>query len=166
MRLVHGVAHLVVAERVQQADALRRREHEVVPRDRRERLHLEPALAGRRIDPLDRDLLPGRMPAELGGRERMLAADQPPQLALADDPVELELRRAAPDPDARRLAAAGVVVVDPGGDRALVVGLLARRELRHRQHRGTLASRMHMCLAFFTFVLVLVRQPAARRGSP
>ena len=87
------------------------------------------------------------MPAELGGRERMLAADQPPELAVADDAVELELRRTTPDPDAQGLAAAGVVVVDPVGDRALVVGLLARRELRHRQHRGTLASRMHMCLS-------------------
>ena len=146
MRLVHRVTHLVVAERVQEADALRRREHQVVPGHRRERLHLEPALTGRRVDPLDRDLLPGRMPAELSGRERMLAADQPPQLALADDAVELELRRTTADPDAGRLAAARVVVVDPGSDGALVVGLLARRQLRHRQHRGTLASRMHMCL--------------------
>ena len=64
----------------------------------------------------------------------MLAADQPPELALVDDPFELELGRATADPDARRLAAAGVVVVDPGGDGALVVGLLARRELRHREH--------------------------------
>ena len=53
------------------------------------------------------------MPAELGGRERMLPADQPPELTLADDPVELELRRTAPDPHPRRLAAARVVVVDP-----------------------------------------------------
>ncbi len=55
----------------------------------------------------------------------MLAADQPPELAVADDPVEFELRRPAPDPDARRLASASVIVVDPVGDGAFVVRLLA-----------------------------------------
>ena len=64
----------------------------------------------------------------------MAAADQPPELALADDPLQLELGRATACPHPRRLAAARVVVVDPRGDRALVVRLLARRQLRHREH--------------------------------
>ena len=50
--------------------------------------------------------------------------------------------RAAAGPDARRLAVALVVLVEPGGDRALVVALLPRRELRDAQHdTATLASR-------------------------
>jgi len=80
----------------------------------------------------------------------MLTADQPPELTLTDDTVQRESGRATADPDAGRLVAAGVVGVDPASDRALVARLLARRKLRHRQHRGTLESRMHMCLAAVT----------------
>ena len=45
-----------------------------------------------------------------------------------------EQLRTAPGPDPRRLAAAGVVVVQPARDLLLVVGLLAQRQLRHAQH--------------------------------
>jgi hypothetical protein len=91
MRLVDRVPHLLASERVQETDALRRREAEVVAGDRGERLLLQPAFVGGRIDPLDRDLLLRRMGAENGGGERMAAADQPSKLALADDPAQLEL---------------------------------------------------------------------------
>ena len=134
MGLVDRMPYVFGSERVQQTDALRRREHQVVTRVRLQRLLLSIALSGRRVDPLDRDLLLRRVPAELGGRERMPAADQPPKLTIADDAVELELRGSAANPHPRRLSATRVVVVDPVSDRALVVRLLARRQLRHRQH--------------------------------
>jgi hypothetical protein len=57
----------------------------------------------------------------------MLPCDQPAQLTFFDHAIELELRRSAADPDARRFPAAGVVVVDSVRDRPLVVGLLSGR---------------------------------------
>ena len=65
---------------------------------------------------------------------RVDAADQPPELALVHDAFELERPGAPAGPDAGRLAAARVVVVEAGRDGALVVALLARRELRDAQH--------------------------------
>ena len=134
MRQVDRVPNLLASERMQEADALRRREHQVVTGDRRQRLLLQPALTRGRIDPLDRNPLLRRMRAEHGGTERMAAADQPPELALTDDPLQLELSRTTAHPHPRRLAPARVVVVDPRRNRALVIRLLARRQLRHRQH--------------------------------
>ena len=64
VRLVDRAAGLLVAERVEQADALRRREDEVEPGDRRELLRLDPALVGQRVDPLDRDHPRLRVPRE------------------------------------------------------------------------------------------------------
>ena len=75
-----------------------------------------------------------RVRAQLVLGVRMDAADQPPELALLHDAFELELARASPDPDARRLAVALVVLVEPGGDGPLVVALLPRCELRDTQH--------------------------------
>ena len=72
--------------------------------------------------------------AELLLGVRVDAADQPAELALMHEAVELELTAPRPGPDAGRLAAARVVVVEPGGDGALVVALLPRRELRDAQH--------------------------------
>ena len=88
MRLVDGPASFLVAERMQQADALGNREDEVVARDRSQRLLLEPPLARRGVDPLDRD------PACAAGcrrRSRLPVrgcspADQRSQLALLDAP--------------------------------------------------------------------------------
>ena len=57
----------------------------------------------------------------------MAAADQPPELTLTHDPLQLELGRATAYPHSRRLATARVVVVDPRRNRALAVHLLARR---------------------------------------
>src|SRR5262249_41047645 len=127
MRLAHRVTDIVTAERVQEADALRRREHQVVAGHRRQRLHLDPTLTRSPVDPLHRDLPPGRMAAKLGGRERMLPSDPPPELALTHDPVQLELSRTAPHPNPRRLTPTRVVVLDPVSDRTLVIRLLARR---------------------------------------
>ena len=57
---------------------------------------------------------------------RVQTADQPAELAFLHDALEFERARAAPGPDAGRLAAAGVVVVEARRDGALVVALLAR----------------------------------------
>ena len=89
-------------------------------------------------------------------RVRVEAADQPAELALVHDAFELELACAPACPDAWRLAAARVVVVEAGGDGAFVVALLARRELRDAQHSGHYNSfdpfmgrMMHLCLACY-----------------
>src|SRR5215218_8838030 len=92
----------------------------------------------------------------------MLSRDQPPKLSFADHALELELRRPAANPDPRRLAATGVVVVDTARDRALVVRLLARRQLRHGEYRDILASRM----AYVSRVLLtLLRRPDGASGG-
>ena len=62
VRLVDRAARLLVAERVQEADALRDGEDEVEAGDRRELLLLQPPLAGGRVDPLDRDRARLRVP--------------------------------------------------------------------------------------------------------
>ena len=83
--------------------------------------------------------------------EGMNAADQRPELPVLDDPFEAELRRAAPEPDPRRLAPSGVVIVEARRHRSLVVGLLAWGELRDGEHATTLAGYghfsigMHLC---------------------
>jgi hypothetical protein len=100
MRFAHRTAGLLVAERVQQADALRRREDEVEPRDRRELLRLDPPLVGQRVDPLDRDHPRPGMRPQLVSAARVEAADQPAELAVVNVPFELELLRAAACPDA------------------------------------------------------------------
>ena len=63
VRLVDRPPGLLVAERVQEADALRDGEDEVEAGDRAERLLLQPPLAARRVDLLDRDRSRLRMPA-------------------------------------------------------------------------------------------------------
>ena len=152
MRLVDRVPDIRPSERVEKAHALGRREDKVVARDRRQRLHRHVPLAGQGIDPLDADLPLRRMRTEHSGADRMTTTDQPPKLTLPNHTLQPEPDRTGAGPDARRLALARVVGVDPRGDRPLVVGLLARRKLRHRQHGDTLASGMHMCLVSFWLV--------------
>ena len=103
MGLVDGAAGLLVAERVEQADALRRREDEVEPGDRGELLRLDAALVGERVDALDRDHPRLRLAtcAQLLLGVRMEAADQPAELALVHDALELERSGASAGPDAR-----------------------------------------------------------------
>ena len=100
VRLVDGPAGLLVAERVQQADALRDAEDEVEAGDGRELLRLDDALVCQRVDPLDRDPPCPSVPAQLRIGVRVVAADQPPELALLHEPFELELTSAATYPDA------------------------------------------------------------------
>ena len=98
--LIDGPTGLLVAERVQQAAALGDREDEVEASDRRELLRLHAALVGEWVDPLDRDLARLRMPAELLFGMRVDAADQPAELPLVHQAVELERSCAAAGPDA------------------------------------------------------------------
>ena len=100
MRLVDGPAGLLVAERVQQADALRDAEDEVEAGDGRELLRLDDALVRQRVDPLDRDPPRPSVLAQLRIGVRVVPADQPPKLALLHEPFELELTSAATYPDA------------------------------------------------------------------
>jgi len=129
VRLVDRVPNLRASERVEEAHAFRRREDEVVTSDRRERPWLQPPLPSSRVDRLDRDHPLRRMPAEHGGGERITPVDQPPKLPLLNDAVKLELHRSQPCPHAGRLTSAGVVVLQPARDRALVVRLLTGRQL-------------------------------------
>ena len=155
VRLIHRAPRLLVAKRVQQADALRHAEDEVEAGHRRQLLHLQLALAAIRVDPLDRDPPRLRMPAQLFLGVRVDAANQPAEFPLVHEPLQLELSGAAARPDAGRLAAARVVVVEPRRDRALVVALLPRRELRDAQHSGHYSAldpfmgRVHLCLACY-----------------
>src|SRR5262249_24757122 len=132
-----------VTERVEQADALRRREHQVEPRDRSQPLRLHPPLVGERVDAFDCDEpglhAPTRTQLLLG--VRMQAADQAAELAFLHNAVELERSGAAADPNAGRLAQACVVIVEACRDGAFVVALLAWRELRDAEHNATLALR-------------------------
>jgi hypothetical protein len=75
VRLVHRVPDLFVPERMQEADARGRREHQVV------------SGTGQSV-----------FPTEFGEGERMLPADQPSELAVGDAALDLEPCRAAPDP--------------------------------------------------------------------
>jgi hypothetical protein len=125
---------LFVAEGVEEADALGRAEDEVEAGDGSEPLLLYPSLPARRVDPLDLDRPRGRMLAKLGSRQRMKPANELPQLALLDDAFQIELLGASTGPDTRRLAFARVVVVDTRRHRALVVALLAGRELGDAEH--------------------------------
>jgi len=93
-----------------------------------------------RVDPLDCDLPLLPRLAELLPARRVDATNELGELAVLDDALEAELGRAASGPDAGRLAATGVVVVEAGGDRALVVELLPRRQLGDAQHGVTSAS--------------------------
>src|SRR5262249_22964995 len=103
--------------------------------DRPQRLLLQATLAGGGVDLLDRDRARLRVPAaQLLAGKGVVAANQRAELAVLDDALEAERGGAAAGPDARRPAAASVVVVDPGRDGALVVALLPRRQLRHAQH--------------------------------
>ena len=85
---------------------------------------------------------------------RVVAADERAELPVLDDSLEPERGRATSGPDARRLAPTGVVVVDSGRDRPLVVALLPRRQLRDAQHEGYCAldpfmGQVHLCLACY-----------------
>jgi hypothetical protein len=156
VRLLHRPPGLFVAERVQQADALGRGEDEVEAGDRCQLLHFQRAVAGERVDPLDRDPPRPVVAAQLLLRPRVLAPDQPTQLALLHDAFEPELLGAAASPDAWRLAPARVVVVEAVRDGAFVVALLARRELGDAQHSGPIIASdplvgrmMHLCPACY-----------------
>ncbi len=135
MRLADLAAHpLIVGERMQHADALRAREHQVVAADRLQPLRLLAPLARVNVERADGDCpLPHRLPQPLLVR-RIDAAQQCSQVAVADDADEAQSRRATPRPEPRRLAATRVVVVQPSRDLLLVIRLLAQRQLRHTQH--------------------------------
>ena len=136
VRLVDGAARLLVAERVQEADALRHGEDEVEAGDRPKRLLLQAPLAARRVDLLDGDRPRLRMPpAQPLAAQRVVAADERAELPVLDDALEPERGRATSGPDARRLAAAGVVVVESGRDRALVVAPPAPASASRRSAR-------------------------------
>ena len=139
-----GPAYSLVAERVEEADALGHAEHEVEARNRGELLLLGVPLARVRVDPLDGDRPLLRMPPKPLASERIQAANESPKLPVLDDAFETQSGSAAPCPHPRRLAASGVVVIEARRHRALVVRLLARRELRDRQHVADLSR----CEAF------------------
>src|SRR5215218_4826215 len=136
VRLAHFTADLlVVGERVEQADALRAGEDEVVAGHRGEPLLLLPPLARVDVESANRDrALTHRLSQPLRVR-RVGAAQQGAEVAVLDDADQAEPRGSAAGPDPRRLAATGVVVVQPAGDLLLVVGLVAQRQLRDAQHR-------------------------------
>jgi hypothetical protein len=134
VRLRNLTTRLLVAERVQEADALRRREDQIEPGDGGELLLLPPAPARGGVDPLDRDRARLHRSPQLLPRPRIPAPDQRAKLALAHLTLEAQAGGAAPRPLAGRLTRAGVIVVQAGGHRALVIRLLPRRQLRNRQH--------------------------------
>ena len=103
---------LLVGDREQHADRLRCRERQV------ERRH--PRVAERVAQP------PPRVP-------RIVAGEQRGQLRAADPARQAQRPRARAGPLARRLAAAGVVVIAAQCDGALVVALLAVHELADAQ---------------------------------
>ena len=112
VRLAHLTPHpLVVGQRMQQAQALRAREHEVVARDRREPLLLLLPLAAPDIEHPHRDRpRPHRRP-QRGPARRIDTTQQRPEIAVLDHADEPERRGTASRPHTRRLAAARVVVV-------------------------------------------------------
>ena len=97
--LVDLVADVLVAERVQEADALGGAEDEVVAADRREPLRLQPARPRVRVDPLDRDRpLPGG-PAEPLAARGVEALAELAELPVCDDAAQPERGGAAAGPD-------------------------------------------------------------------
>ena len=128
---------LVVAERVEEADALRAGEDEVEAGHGGEPLLLLDALARLRVEPLDRDRPVLDRRAQARAARRVEAAEERPEVALMDDAREVEGLGAAARPHPRRLSPTGVVVVETAGDLLLVVALLADRELGHTQHAGS-----------------------------
>ncbi len=138
VRLAHFTANpLVLGKRMEQADALRAREDEVVAGDRGEPLLLLPPLAALHVEHANGDrALPHRRPQRCLAR-RVHAPKQRPEIAIFDDADETEPLGAATSPQARRLAPARVVVVQTTSDLLLVVRLLAQRQLRNAQHAGT-----------------------------
>ena len=112
VRLADLAPHpLVVGQRVQQADALRAREDEVVAGDRREPLRLLPPLARLDVERADRDRpLPHRR-AQPRLVRRVDAAKQRAEVAVLDDADEPEPVSSAAGPQPRRLTPTRVVVV-------------------------------------------------------
>src|SRR5438876_440266 len=80
---------VLVAQGVQKADTLRRREDKVETGDGGEPLRLDPALVGERIDPLNRDHPRLGMAAQLLLGVRMVASNQASELTLVHDALEL-----------------------------------------------------------------------------
>jgi hypothetical protein len=107
-----GELRLFPPEGVEKADALRRGEDEVVAGDRVELLLLRSPLPGLGVDALDRDRALLGVAAQALRALGVKATDEFAELALLDHAFELERRRAPAGPDARRLAASGVVVVE------------------------------------------------------
>ena len=135
VRLADLASHpFVVGERVEDADALRAGEDEVVAGQRCQPLLLLSPLAGLDVEHAhgDRPLPDGR-PQPVVAR-RVDAAKQRAQIAVADHAHETKMLGPAAGPDAGRLSPARVVVIYPASDLLLVVGLLAHRQLRHAQH--------------------------------
>ena len=99
--LVDGAAGVLVAECVEQTDALGNREDEVEACDRAQRLFLESPVARGRIDPLDRDSPRPRaaLGAELFAGVRVFGPDQRSELPLLDDAFELQGQGATARPD-------------------------------------------------------------------
>jgi hypothetical protein len=134
-------ANPLIPERVQQAHALRRAEHQIEPRHRPQLpLHQSPH-ASRRVELLDPNPPHRHHSAQLAPGGGVHSAHQPPQVAVLDDTDEPQPRRASPVPDAGRLAATRVVVIQALRDARLVVRLLPRRELRDTQQSAHSASR-------------------------
>src|ERR1700674_4487630 len=109
VRLVDGSAGLLVAERVEQADALRDAEDEIKAGDGGELLRLDDTLVSERVDPLDCDLPCPSVPAQFRIGVWVVPANKPPELALLDESLEFELVGAGTDPYAWRLTAARAV---------------------------------------------------------
>jgi hypothetical protein len=82
MCLVDGPPCPLVAERVQEADALRNREDEVEAGNGGELLPLDSPLVGVRVDPLDGDDSRLRVATQTLLRQRMETTDQCAQLTL------------------------------------------------------------------------------------
>lgn len=105
----------VVAEPVEDADRLGRRERQVEAGDARAAPALGQRFTAPRVRAVEREA-------------------EPVALDLATDP---ELARSAAHPASGRLAGAGVVVLGALGDSLEVVALLPLAELSDRQHVGT-----------------------------
>ena len=102
MRLVDNAPGLVVAEGVQEADALGDGEHQVEPGHRAEGLLLESSGSAGRIDSLDGDRASLRVPPpQLLAGVGVISADQRSKLAFVDGSLEAEFRGRPTDPDAR-----------------------------------------------------------------
>src|SRR5205814_130044 len=111
---------LVVGQRVQNADALRAREDEVVAGDRRQGLLGLAPLARLEVELAHVDRALANRSSQPFVSRRIDASQQRSEVPVLDDADEAERLSAAPRPDARRLAATGVVVVDAKRDLLLV----------------------------------------------